>query len=191
MSLIQAERQTYETAWSINDYGKMSPGETNVPLFLDMAHPTPGVSILDAGCGSGRGALALRDAGFHDIILCDLTPAGLLPEAHEYFAFVETVLWKPLPPAVGRFDWVYCCDVLEHIPPTFTMLVAARLLEVAKRGVFFSIALMPDNFGAFVGKPLHQTIQPFQAWKEQFNALGRVVECRDLLAAGIFLVAAK
>jgi len=187
LSVTEKERDTYVSMWALPAYNDNSPGERMLPLFIDMAQPQHGASVLDAGCGGGKGALALAAAGFN-VLMCDLTDAGLLPEAKR-LPFFTTALWSPLRARVSMpNDYVYCCDVLEHIPPTFTMLVISRLLDVADKGVFLSISLMPDNFGVWIGKPLHQTVQSFQQWKEQLHAVGRVIEARDLLHMGVFLV---
>lgn len=186
MSLVARERDTYDAIWALDAYAQHSPGEAYVPIFLDMTQTQMRTTVLDAGCGSGKGALALHAMGF-DVTLCDLTPAGLVPEA-QALPFIETALWDNVKRRVGFKDWVYCCDVMEHIPPPFTMLVASRLLEVARRGVFFSVSLVPDQFGAWVGKPLHQTVQTFPQWREQLHTVGRVTACRDLLHCGIYLV---
>jgi predicted RNA methylase len=76
MTTRQHERETYEAMWAVTAYAAHSPGETYLPMFLDMAKPGRGATILDAGCGSGKGGLALRAAGF-DVRLCDLTVAGM------------------------------------------------------------------------------------------------------------------
>lgn len=194
MTLAVQEREKYESIWSIPAYAENSPGEKVVPVFLDMAKPTRHDAILDAGCGSGKGAVALLLAGLDfKITLCDLTPDGLTDIA-QHFPFFQAVLWEDLR-RPGRlwgtkqtFDWVYCCDVLEHIPPTFAMLVISRLLEVATKGVFLSISLMPDEFGAFTGMSLHQTVQPYPVWVEQLSALATIRESRDLLSSGVFLL---
>lgn len=173
--------------WGVDAYASHSPGEMYAPVFIDMARPEPVDSVLDAGCGAGCGALALQASGIAAIELCDLTDAGLLPAARA-FRFAQVCLWEDLRPSVGEHDWVYCCDVMEHIPPAFTMLVVSRLLEVARKGVFLSISLTPDVMGAWIGKPLHLTVQSFTDWRDQLNAVGHVVEARDLLNAGVFLV---
>jgi len=190
MNFLESERQKYVDVWSLDAYAAYSPGEAYLPLFLDMIGTERG-TILDAGCGSGKGALALHEAKFN-VSLCDLTDAGLVQEAR-FLPFTQACLWNRLAPQLpyrfgGKFDWVYCCDVLEHIPTPFTMLVISRLLEISKRGVFLSISLMPDQFGVWIGKTLHQTVQPFNAWKQQLNTVGRVKESRDLLHCGVFLV---
>lgn len=190
-SIVLAERAKYESAWAFEAYAAFAPGEQHINLFLDITGAKPGQTVLDAGCGSGKGALSLHRHGF-DVHLCDLTSSGLVPEAAD-LPFTSACLWDDLRPALpylsgGWVDWVYCCDVLEHIPPAFTMLVVSRLLDICRHGVFLSIALHQDQFGIWVGEPLHQTVQSFADWRDQLNAVGRVKEARDLLAVGIYLI---
>lgn len=190
MSVREREKSTYEDAWGLEAYGEFSPGEQLVSVFLDMMGPGESMkrSILDAGCGSGKGALALHKAGFSNITCCDITKGGLVPEALT-FPFLEVCLWEDLRKQHIPFvDWTYCTDVLEHIPTQFTMLVVSQLLRVTRRGVFLSIGLTQDSFGVLVGKPLHQTVQSFIWWRENLSALGKVVEARDLLNSGLFLL---
>jgi hypothetical protein len=125
-----------------------------------------------------------------------VTSAGMVPEA-KGFPFHAVSLWTDLWPiarAVGhpgrsRFDYVYCTDVLEHIPPQFTMLAIDQMLRVAKQALFLSVCLRADGFGAWIGQPLHQTVQPFTWWRDSLRELGMVVEARDLLTDAVFLVA--
>jgi len=188
----QQEQATYDAVWTgVANYGNHSPGAEQVGRFLEMSGATEG-TVLDAGCGSGKGALALKEFGF-DVTLADITPSGLVDEA-QGLPFVQVPLWADLHPVAyaatrGRaFDYVYCCDVMEHVPPEFTMLVIARLLEVTKVGAFFSISTVPDGFGAWVGKPLHQTVQPYVWWRDHLSEFGELVEGRDVLNAGLFYV---
>jgi len=190
MNVVNRERMLYEEVWGIPGYGDFSPGEQYLPAFLDMlaiqpvvAAPPRDCTVLDAGCGSGKGALALQQAGF-TVTCLDITDEGLLPEA-ERFPFIESPLWEPLAPT---HDYVYCTDVLEHIPPQFTMLVVQRLREAATCGVFLSISLVPDQFGVFLGQPLHQTVQPYSWWLENLSTLGEVIESRDLGITGLYFL---
>jgi SAM-dependent methyltransferase len=187
-SVIERERQLYSDVFTgIDQYADHSPGEQHVSLFLEMARITDPehFSVLDAGCGSGKGALGLQSAGFQ-VRMCDITPEGLIDEARD-LPFQSTCLWHSLGP---RVDFVYCTDVLEHIPTEFTMLVISRLLEVSRRGVFLSISLMPDVFGYQIGQPLHHTVRPFSWWRDNISAIGQIQECRDLLHTGVFWVTA-
>jgi SAM-dependent methyltransferase len=171
-----------------------------VPLFMEMSGTTGG-SVLDAGCGSGKGALALAARGFR-VVMCDVTDAGVMPAATA-LPFVRASLWNDLVTAIGmeieqtatydtpQVDYVYCCDVLEHVPTEFTMLVLSRLLDVARHGVFLSIALVPDGFGVWVGETLHQTVRDFCWWRDRLRDLGELVECRDLINTGVYFVRAR
>jgi 2-polyprenyl-3-methyl-5-hydroxy-6-metoxy-1,4-benzoquinol methylase len=195
MILQTRERATYDEMWAVDAYSENSPGERLADVFAEWAKP--GAVVLDAGCGSGKGAQALIDRGYL-VGMCDLTGEGLREKPAP---FVTACLWdeKQVAAAVyllhvaglgdaKKVDYVYCCDVMEHIPPTFTMLTVRNLLSVCSKGAFFSIALQPDNFGAWVGKSLHQTVQPFEAWRDQLKELGRVVDARDLGVTGLYMV---
>jgi hypothetical protein len=83
---------------------------------------------------------------------------------------------------------VYCTDVLEHIPTQFTMLAVEQMLRVARRGVFVAVSVVPDTFGVWAGKALHQTVQSYTWWKDSLSEIGLVTDARDLLHAGTFYV---
>lgn len=195
--ILAAEKQTYGDIWQIARYAVISPGAQAVEVFLDTVRPP--ATVLDAGTGSGKGALALQQAGF-TVALCDLTGEGLVPEARAIKPFFETCLWHDLTPlpylahvANGtfpeeRFDWVYCCDVLEHLPTQFVGLAVSRMLEVAKDGLFLSVCTGYDRDGVWVGKPLHQTVQPFVWWRDTLRELGTVTDARDCHLTAYFTV---
>jgi SAM-dependent methyltransferase len=198
MNLIERERDTYGEIFTHEAYANHSPGEDHAHRLAEMAgiksYERSRTTVLDAGTGSGKGALALKALGY-EVRACDFVD-GRVPEASEIPFRLITSLWDELLPQVGylfggKADYVYCCDVLEHIPPEFTMLTVRRLLDVARYGVFLSISFVPDHFGVWVGKPLHQTVQPYVWWKENIATLGTIIESRDLMDSGLFLVAPK
>lgn len=184
MSLLENERETYAELWSsVGAYAEHSPGEQYLPVFLQVVGDWRG-TVLDAGTGSGKGALALKRAGF-DVRLCDVTDAGLVAEASA-LPFYEACLWREVPNV--WCDWIYCTDVLEHVPKQFTMLAIANMLRVAHSGLFLTVSLVPDSFGVWAGKSLHQTVQPFTWWLESLREVGAVVEARDLISNAVFVV---
>jgi 2-polyprenyl-3-methyl-5-hydroxy-6-metoxy-1,4-benzoquinol methylase len=193
-TITAVERDRYVAIWrAVEHYGDHAPGEQWLPIFLDVVGTSRG-TVLDAGCGSGKAGLALAAEGF-DVTLCDLTDAGLVEDAKS-LPFQTACLWQDLwqvarakgHPNRQRFDYVYCCDVLEHIPPQFTMLAINQLLRVAAKGVFLSISLVPDNFGVWIGESLHHTVQPFTWWRDNLRELGDLVDARDCQIAGTFFV---
>lgn len=198
--VLNDEIALYDTAWSMGGYGDFSPGEKYAHVFASLV--PPGGTVLDAGTGSGKGAIALDALGFK-VAMCDVTPEGLdSPDLVKRFPYTNASLWhdkslktvaymaKCFDPAFNGqdFDWAFCCDVMEHIPTQFTMLIIQNLLHIVQRGVFLSIALVPDSFGVWVGKPLHQTVQPFTWWRDNLAELATVSDARDCLNTGIFLL---
>lgn len=186
MSTLQAkEAEKYEQlASAAPTYGDFSPAERFLPIFLDVVGADRG-TVLDAGCCTGKGGLLLAEHGF-TVTLCDITDAHLVSAA-ERLPFFRAVLWHEFPFSV-QYNYVVCCDVLEHIPPEFTMLVVRNLLAVSRCGVFFTIGLMPDVFGAAIGERLHLTVQSFVWWRDRLAELGEVLEARDLLTTGVYFV---
>ena len=197
--IATAERDIYEEMWGVTTYADKSYGVEYAPIFASLAPLalstlgiTPRPTVLDAGCGSGKGSLALAALGY-DVTMCDLTDAGLILEARS-FPFFQATLWEPLSKRYtfgGSYDYVYCTDVMEHLPTAFVALAITRMLAVTKKGLFLSVALGPDNMGAWVGRPLHQTVYPFPWWRDLLNELGHVIEARDLMHTAILFVEPK
>jgi 2-polyprenyl-3-methyl-5-hydroxy-6-metoxy-1,4-benzoquinol methylase len=186
--LIDRERVTYEEAWELPLYAENSPAAKYLDIFCGLA-PAP-ASVLDAGCGAGRGAVALLERGY-EVTGCDLTGSAL-PDPPP-FPFFQAILWNDLLEATGRghgseFDWVFCCDVLEHLPQQFTMLAVEQMLRVSTQGVFLTIATQPDVFGVWLGKTFHQTVQHFSWWRDSLRELGEVTEARDMIYDALFVV---
>lgn len=183
MNLVAREKDRYEELINgMPEYLENSPGAHHAELFMEMSGAQPGDSVLDAGCCSGKGAVALAELGLKPS-LQDITDVGLVDEA-KLFYFNELPVWADV---AGQFDWVYCTDLMEHIPTEFVMLSLSRLCQRAKKGAFFTISLQPDQFGVYIGEPLHLTVQPYVWWRERIKDVATMREQRDFLATGIFL----
>lgn len=193
MQITARETDTYTEALSLPQYGEYSPGERYAPVFASMA--AAGASVLDAGCGTGKGMVALAALGF-DVTGCDLTTTGLVDAARRFPVHGGVALWRDVPlrrramfPRQPMpYDYVYCTDVLEHVPPVFTMLVVATLLRAAARGLFLSIALTPDAMGVWVGRTLHLSVRRYDEWLADFQELARVTDARDLGVSGLYFL---
>lgn len=191
MTLRDQEILANEQAWDIPHYGNFSPGEHLLELFLDMSGAKRTHSIVDAGCGSGRGGWALEKAGFVDVRLCDVVDRRD-PDV-QTMRFTHANIRYPLAPQLGyvlgrKLDWVYCCDVLEHLPEAFTMLAVSHLLDASRKGCFLSICTELDAKGPWAGRALHETVKPFTWWKNCLNEVGHVQDARPRLHAGVYLV---
>ncbi len=182
MTVIEAERAKYEKVWQMPAYheGKR-PGVVHTPMFAEIANPDPGDSVIDLGCGAGTGGDSLRNLGL-SVTYLDLVRVEGVGEP-----FIEQCLWHPLPSRNPPWKYGYCCDVMEHIPPEYSMLVLRNIMDACE-SVFFSISFREDMFGKLVGEPLHLTIRPYTWWRDRLAEFGELVEARDLLGEGVFYV---
>jgi len=197
--ILVAERATYDETWrTIGDYGNWSPGVEFISTFFEhVGEKGQDRTVLDVGAGSGRASVKLSQAGFN-VRMVDISNAGLIPEA-QAIPYFDACLWHDLYPVARAFghpnrtraDYVYCTDVLEHVPEQFTMLAIANMLRVTRHGLFLSVSLIPDNMGVWVGAQLHQTVQPFTWWRDSIKELGTLIEARDMLEWATFYVAPK
>ena len=182
------ERAKYAAIWSgVPDYKNYSPGLENVDRFMAVLSPSPQSTLLDVGCGAGVAGLDFEKRGLR-VWWLDITDAGLEPEVDRN-RFIESPIWssawtrhRPM-----GFDFGFCCDVMEHIPPEYTLLCIDRILN-ACRTVWFQIALTPDEFGHRIGQPLHLTVQPYAWWLSRIASLGKVIDARDLCGTGLYVV---
>lgn len=198
-SIQQHETDAYAELWSsVSAYKRVSPGEQYAETFHKIVDDA-GATVLDAGCGEGRGMCALANLGYQ-VAGLDLTDAGL-NAASKACPFVTDTLWHDLKPAAylihlqrpdvfraDGVDYIYCCDVLEHLPTQFTMLAVQRLLDITKKGLFFSIYFNQEGYGPWIGRELHLTVRPFVWWRDALREMGDVVEARDCHEFGIFYV---
>lgn len=162
MISVEQERDKYRRMWAFPGYRHKSPGEELVKMFLRKAQPKPGDTLVDAGCGPGRASLLLAEAGLN-VTMLDITSAAPDKKAR-HLPFMEACLWERNPII---FDWVYCCDVLEHIPPEHVDATLDNLAAMGRKGAFLQIAMFAESFGRRIGETLHLTIMPTEWWMKK------------------------
>lgn len=165
------EKELYKMMWNRPEYRVVAPGEHVVHEFLRQAQPPAGASVLDLGCGTGRGALAMAFFGGLDVTMVDFADNCLdedirpmLDTQKHCMRFLEADLTQPLP---VQAVYGYCTDVLEHIRPHLVDQVLDNCLASCQH-VFFQISTVDDVMGDLVGHKLHLTVQPFAWWLQKF-----------------------
>lgn len=167
-----AEQAIYEQMWTHPEYRAVAPGEDIAQLFAQVARPKQGATLVDLGCGTGRGALSLAVFAGMNVTMVDFAANCLDPDVAQICAaqphalrFVQADLTKPIPVA-GEYG--FCTDVLEHIPPEDVDRVLDNCLKAAQH-CFFQISTVDDKLGGLIGHPLHLTVQPYEWWLKKFR----------------------
>jgi len=101
------------------------------------AHIPPGGTVLDAGCGSGRDALAFVREGYDVTAIDGSAEMVRLSTRHTGLAVrlmsFDEIDWRE------AFDGVWACASLLHVPPDALPGVIGRIRRALKPGgVFFS-----------------------------------------------------
>lgn len=188
MSIAEQERTKYARMWTeVPDYRNTSPGQKLVPHFLRLVDWEPGESLIDLGCGPGRASADLAAAGLN-VFQLDITDKSLDDKVRALgLPFIEACLWDM--PALPKFDWIYCCDVLEHLPPIKVDRALDQMAAITGKGAWMQIALFAEGFGRHIGEVLHLTVMPADWWQEKINqrwsaAKYDVIESRLIVMTG-------
>lgn len=165
------EAEKYGKLWARPEYRQVAPGEGLAQLFLEIARPRRGASVIDFGCGTGRGALMLAILGGLNVTMVDFVANCLDEEIRDActtqahtLRFVKADLEKKLPVVA---EYGFCTDTMEHIPDARVDQVLNNILRAAQH-VFFSISIVPDGCGSLIGETLHLSVHPYSWWLDQF-----------------------
>jgi hypothetical protein len=165
-----SEQEKYQEMWKHTEYRNEAPGELCIDTFLDVVNPDG--TIIDFGCGTGRGALKLHQAGYA-VMLIDFATNSRDPQAM-LLPFHQADLSKPIGFSA---PFGYCTDVMEHIPTDKVGDVIENIMKAAET-VFFQISTVPDSMGSIIGDSLHLSVFPHEWWKSALS--GHTIQWEDL-----------
>ena len=165
------ERTKYEIMWSMPEYRNCgSPGAVSAEEFVRIASPKLGQTVLDLGCGPGRGGQEVKRLSGCDVIYVDFARNCYAPQP-----FVACDLSSD---GLPKGDFGFCCDVMEHIPPEQVDQTLANICKSAPH-VFFRIALLDDIKGVLIGHRLHLSVHPADWWFQELRKHGRILHFTD------------
>lgn len=176
MAHLNAEQQKYERLWREHAaYRVVAPGEQLADHFVALAKPQPHHTVIDFGCGTGRGALRIAQRTGAKVTAFDFVDGCMDPQvkAAGLVRFEQRDLTQPLELARPA-DFGYCTDVLEHIPPEDVEAGLANIVSSARR-VYLCVSTVDDKMGALIGEPLHLTVRPAEWWRA---TLEDTLKCR-------------
>ena len=166
------EKDLYKMMWDKPEYRQFAPGEQIAHEFLKQAKPKQGATVLDLGCGTGRGGLNLAFFGNMDVTMVDFADncldkdiVPMLETQKHALRFVEADLSQPLPVQAA---YGFCTDVMEHIRPHHVDKVIENCLAACQH-VFFQISTVDDICGVLVGHKLHLSVHPYEWWLKKLK----------------------
>lgn len=166
------EKDLYKMMWDKPEYRQVAPGEKIAHEFLKQAKPKQGATVLDLGCGTGRGGLNLAFFGGLDVTMVDFADncldediVPMLETQKHALRFVEADLSQPLPVQAA---YGFCTDVMEHIRPHHVDKVIENCLAACQH-VFFQISTVDDKAGVLVGHKLHLSVHPYEWWLKKLK----------------------
>lgn len=175
-SLSLKEKEKYEKIWQEPSYRVTSPGNNAAELFFSFFknEMKEGDSIIDFGAGSGIVAIKFYEKKLK-IDLVDIA-ANALDQAiyamtlllPDQVRFHEASLWQ-LPETLLPASFIYCMDVLEHIPEEKIDETLMGMSQRMKKGGVFQIFLEDEPFGDLIQDKLHLTIRESSWWKEKIS----------------------
>ena len=160
---FKSEKEKYEAMWGFDQYREASPGEGAAADFVKLAGITDASSVLDFGCGTGRGGAKIHEMTGAIVDLVDFADNALDPDIE--LDFISADLSKSMRLSA---DFGFCCDVLEHIPTHQSGDVIKNIMECVDH-CFFQISTVPDNMGVLIGQPLHLSVFPHDWWVDKFQ----------------------
>lgn len=133
-----------------------------IPAIIELAKRVDAGSILDYGCGRGSLKARLQSTPGVSLRIAEYDPAVPGKDGRPSFA-----------------DLVVATDVMEHVEPDRLTDVLAHIRGLARKAVFFVIALEPANKVMADGRNAHLILQPREWWREQLIAAGFTIESAD------------
>ena len=176
--LAVAERGKYMRMWERPEYHRYSPGAYHAPLAIAALGMKPGATLYDLGCGNGQAVPILAAHG----LLVRAVDIAMTPALAAWAAdktkhlpvdrrpvFTGACLWA-IPLHWPQRDYVFCCDVLEHIPPERVDSVLVHIKRLMGKAGYLSIHCHPDGCGALIGETLHLTVERPEWWMAKLGA---------------------
>ncbi len=186
------EKKKYDVIWRDDLSDKeCNSGEAFVSFFFDgfEGEIRAGQTIIDFGCKTARVTKDFLAKGLN-VTLVDTSPYSVDEEIRKLLTlfssqvhFVQACLWQ-LPNSLKAAYWIYCCEVLEHIPQDSIDTVLAQMAQRMRFGGYFSICLKDNATNKKLNRPPMLTVKGKAWWEKKlqkhFTIIGEDAIADDL-----------
>jgi SAM-dependent methyltransferase len=181
---------------------KASPYSSHSLLVDSLPAEGRGLRVLDIGCAAGYLAEILAERGY-DVVGIE-RPGGCGDSFPDNVKLVEADLDRGLPPLSGKFSYVICGDIIEHLrDPAKVLRQIAGVLEPHGRLVasvpnsghlYFRLTVLSGRFpkeekGLYDRTHLHFFM--WKGWSELFESAGFHIEERKVTGTPVGLALPK
>jgi len=182
---LESEKRKYWRAYQHKSYRRGSPGERVAAYFLFSSAREQGDTVIDLGCGTGRAGKYLADykkkmPGGEPRVL-NVTLFDFVDVREVDLPFIEGNMWEL--DGLPVFDWILCCDVLEHIPPQYVDRTLDGMAKITRKGGLLTIAHVPSSTADFsdmeIIEDLHLTIESPHWWQAKIESRWQIKEWCD------------
>lgn len=119
-------------------------------------------TMLDYGCG-------------HKTLEKGIKALNLPIRVYHYDPGIPELNMLPIKPV----DLVVCTDVMEHVEPQYVENVLNHIRGIAKKGVFFTIALAECKQSLSDGRNTHLTVRDFNWWLDKLKQRWDIARMQD------------
>ena len=166
---------------------KLTPFSSHVLLVASLPAEGSGKRVLDVGCGNGYLGKILADRGYE--VTGIEQPGGTNQRFPPEVRLVEADLENGLPELDGKFDYILCADVLEHLRDPLRLLKEIRgkftpggvlIASLPNSGnLYFRLVILSgrfpqDNKGLF--DRTHMRFFTWDGWRELLDNGGFVID---------------
>lgn len=136
-----------------------------------------GESVIDFGFGRGTALDFFEEKGLA-IAGVDVSSFAVgqqrMRNRRVFHASLDDMVEIP----AGAFDFGFCNDVLEHVPPESVEGALSEIRRICRRMLFVSVCPTASHHLSPTGENLHLTVRSEDWWREQFEKLGGVTKLR-------------
>lgn len=131
------------------------------------------VKALDVGCGTGEGIRKAVDAGI-DAYGADISDNTVLWRENGVEGRCIQAPGHAMPYKDREFDFIYCGDVMEHIPEDYLIPTLKEIYRVGSDTFLFCIALGLEKAPIYTTTAVytHISLKPATEWEKMMRDIG-------------------